>query len=123
MTSCIKRFSSKEIIQYDLTAYETFKRKCSKHIEAKAATDFISLLVYFAKHISSEVLKELTTHSRAMFTIMLSGGKLFSTFPSVLLPKVRNPAKAIVKQATIEIKVDQCVTRAKRSSVGFFREP
>lgn len=58
-----------------------------------------------------------------MLTMMLSAGKLFNTFPSVLVPKVKKPANAIVKQAIIEMKVDQCVTLAKRSSVGFFREP
>ena len=41
-----------------------------------------------------------------MLTIMLSLGKLFSTFPKVLSPKVKNPARAMVRHATIEIAVE-----------------
>lgn len=41
-----------------------------------------------------------------MLTIMLSEGKLLSTLPSVLLPKVRNPASAIAMHAIIEMLVE-----------------
>jgi len=42
---------------------------------------------------------------RAILTMVLSGGKLFRTFPSVLDPKVRKPARAIRRQATMEMLV------------------
>ena len=60
---------------------------------------------------------------RAMLTMVLSGGKLLRTFPSVLDPKVRKPASAIRRQATMEMLVLKWVTRAKRSMVGVFRDP
>lgn len=62
-------------------------------------------------------------HRRAMLTMMLFVGKLLSTFPCVMSPKVRYPASAMSIQATIEMVVLKCVTLAKRSSVGFFSEP
>ena len=55
--------------------------------------------------------------------MILSLGKLLRTLPSVLLPKIRYPARAMIKHATMLMLVDQCVTLAKRSSVGFRREP
>ena len=42
---------------------------------------------------------------RAMFTMMLSVGKLFRTLPWVREPKVRNPARAMRRQASMEIVV------------------
>lgn len=41
-----------------------------------------------------------------MLTIRLSGGKLLRTFPFVLSPNVRKPARAIARQAIIEMKVE-----------------
>jgi hypothetical protein len=38
--------------------------------------------------------------------MILSLGKLLSTFPIVLSPKVRKPARAIVRQATIDMLVE-----------------
>jgi len=63
------------------------------------------------------------THNRATLTIRLSLGKLFKMFPWVLSPKVKNPAKAIVKHATMDVKVERCVTRENLSMVGFFSDP
>ena len=40
-----------------------------------------------------------------MLTIVLSEGKLLRTLPSVLEPKVRNPARAMRRQAIMEIPV------------------
>lgn len=45
-------------------------------------------------------------YKRAMLTIKLSEGKLLRTFPSVLSPKARNPAKAISRHAIMETKVE-----------------
>lgn len=45
-------------------------------------------------------------HRRAMFTMMLSVGKLLSTLPCVKRPKVRKPDSAIIRQATMEMKVE-----------------
>jgi hypothetical protein len=44
-------------------------------------------------------------HSRAMLTMVLSVGKLLRTFPWVKEPKVRKPARAMRRQAIIEIPV------------------
>lgn len=55
--------------------------------------------------------------------MILSVGKLLRIFPWVLSPKVRKPASAMTMHATIEMLVEKCVTRAKRSRVGFFNEP
>ncbi len=63
------------------------------------------------------------TYRRATFTMTFSRGKLFKIFPWVLSPKVRNPAKAMAKHASIEANVEKWVTRANLSIVGFFREP
>lgn len=63
------------------------------------------------------------TYKRAMLTMMLSVGKLFRMFPLVLSPKVRKPARAMARQATMEMLVERCVTRLKRSMVGFLSEP
>ena len=63
------------------------------------------------------------THSRAIFTMILSLGKLFRTFPRVLSPKVRKPANAIAMHAIIEMLVEKCVTFANLSMVGFRSEP
>lgn len=41
-----------------------------------------------------------------MLIMMLSVGKLFRTFPCVLAPNVKKPARAIAKQATIDIEVE-----------------
>lgn len=41
-----------------------------------------------------------------MLTIRLSGGKLLRTFPLVLSPKVRKPARAMARQAIMETKVE-----------------
>jgi len=38
--------------------------------------------------------------------MVLSMGKLFSTLPCVLSPKVKKPAIAMARQATIEIDVE-----------------
>jgi len=43
--------------------------------------------------------------SRAILTIMLSSGKLLSTFPSVREPKVKKPASAIRRQAAMDMEV------------------
>jgi len=43
--------------------------------------------------------------SRAMFTIRLSLGKLFSTLPSVLSPNVKYPESAMTRHATNEMPV------------------
>jgi hypothetical protein len=43
--------------------------------------------------------------NRAMLTIMLSDGKLLRTFPCVREPKVRKPARAMRRQATMEMLV------------------
>lgn len=50
---------------------------------------------------------------------LLTGGKLFKMFPWVLLVKFQNAGMARVQQATSEMTVEICVTRAKRSIVGF----
>jgi hypothetical protein len=42
---------------------------------------------------------------RAMFTMVLSEGKLLRTFPWVREPKVRKPARAMRRQATMEMVV------------------
>jgi hypothetical protein len=42
---------------------------------------------------------------RAKLTIVLSVGKLFRTFPWVREPKVRKPARAMRRQATMEMLV------------------
>lgn len=44
-------------------------------------------------------------------------------FPCVLSPNVRNPAKAIARQASIEANVEKWVTIANLSNVGFFNDP
>jgi hypothetical protein len=44
-------------------------------------------------------------HRRAIFTIVLSPGKLLSTFPSVNEPNVKKPASAMRRQASIEMPV------------------
>ena len=62
-------------------------------------------------------------YNRAMLTTILSAGKLLRMLPCVLSPKVRKPARAMTMQATIDMAVERCVTRAKRSSVGFLSEP
>ena len=41
-----------------------------------------------------------------MLTMILSVGKLFSTLPCVLSPKVRYPDSAIIMQATMEMLVE-----------------
>ena len=46
------------------------------------------------------------SHKRATLTIRLSMGKLFNRLPCVLSPKVRKPADAMARQATIEIEVE-----------------
>jgi hypothetical protein len=58
-----------------------------------------------------------------MLTITFEVGKLLRTFPAVLDPKVRKPARAMVRQARRETKVLMWVTRLKRSRVGRLREP
>ena len=44
-------------------------------------------------------------HRRAILTIVLSPGKLLSTFPSVNEPNVKKPASAMRRQASIEMPV------------------
>ena len=46
------------------------------------------------------------TYKRAMLTIRFSLGKLFKMLPCVFSPKVIKPAKAIVKQANIDVNVE-----------------
>lgn len=46
------------------------------------------------------------TYSRAIFTRILSDGKLFSTFPWVCDPKNRKPEIAIVKHVMRETPVE-----------------
>ena len=53
----------------------------------------------------------------------LTCGKLFRMFPWVLSVKTMYAEMARVMQETSEIKVDTCVTFAKRSSVGVRRLP
>lgn len=45
-------------------------------------------------------------YNLAMLTMILPLGKLFNTFPAVLSPNVRNPAKAMRRHATIDIPVE-----------------
>ncbi|KAI4178155.1 MAG: hypothetical protein LQ348_005674 [Seirophora lacunosa] len=52
------------------------------------------------------MLRPKHLRTRAMLTTTLAVGKLFSTFPFVLSPKVTNPAVAMVKHATIETAVE-----------------
>lgn len=63
------------------------------------------------------------TYSRAMLTMIMSDGKLFSTFPCVSEPNVRYPDSAMTRHATIETPVEKWVTFAKRSIVGVCSEP
>ena len=56
--------------------------------------------------VSGVLRKTESTYKRAMFTMILSVGKLFSTLPWVLSPKERNPARAIARQATMEMDVE-----------------
>lgn len=41
-----------------------------------------------------------------MLTIRLSGEKLLRTFPFVLSPKVKKPARAMARQAIMEMRVE-----------------
>lgn len=47
-----------------------------------------------------------SAYRRATLTIRLSGGKLLRTFPFVLSPKVRKPARAMARQAIMEMRVE-----------------
>lgn len=59
------------------------------------------------KHSRGRVVNMLKPNrSRATLTMRLSRGKLFKMLPCVLSPKVRNPASAIVMQASIEANVE-----------------
>ena len=46
------------------------------------------------------------TYKRAILTISVSLGKLFRMLPCVISPKVTKPAKAIVRQAIIDVRVE-----------------
>lgn len=76
-------------------------------------------------HISNCVFHKTTAiaYNRAMLTRILSAGKLFRTFPCVFDPKDKNPARPIARHMHKETMVEKCVTLAKRSIVGFFRDP
>lgn len=46
------------------------------------------------------------SYNRAMLIMMLPDGKLFRTFPCVLVPKKRRPAKPIARHMNREIAVE-----------------
>lgn len=56
--------------------------------------------------ISGAVGKKESTYKRAILTMTLSDGKLLSTLPWVRSPKERNPARAIARQAAMEMDVE-----------------
>jgi hypothetical protein len=86
----------KPVIHHDFTADERLQWEGCQHVEAKAATELSS----------GRFKNSFFAYKRAILTIRLSAGKLFKTFPSVLSPKVRNPARAIAMQAIMDMKVE-----------------
>lgn len=98
------RFGGEVVVDHYLTAYERFQGKGGEHVEAEAAASLISGLRLFEGVGRKE---KRWTHNRAMFTMMLSVGKLLRMLPWVLSPKVRNPDSAMTKHAIMEIPVEK----------------
>lgn len=80
-------------------AYEGLQWERREHIEAEAARTEIS-----QRKGTDET--ESGTYNRAIFTMILSAGKLFRTLPWVFDPKVKKPASAMVKHIIIETPVE-----------------
>ena len=85
-----------EVVFHDFAADKSLKREGGEHVQSEAA----------AIYVSCGRRGEGRTYNRAMFTMTLSSGKLLRTLPSVLSPKVRKPARAMTRQASMEMPVE-----------------
>ena len=93
----IPLFVREPVVLHDLAADKRLEWEGRKHVEAKASA---------ADQYGLGCLAYSSTYTRATLTMILSAGKLFSTLPSVLSPKVKKPPRAMTRQATIEIPVE-----------------